>query len=166
MSLCPTCQQPASKRNGRDPRGRQKYACRSCRRTFTAATTSAFSGYRWPSDVILTAVRWYLAYPLSSRQVLELLAERGIDVSHRTILDWVQAFGPQLAAEVRRRRHPVGRWSQLSIRSGVVCVEIPERPPHVALDAVDAAPSLIAYRFPALSKFPNSSPEPAAVQQL
>jgi transposase-like protein len=109
MSLCPTCQQPASKRNGRDPRGRQKYACRSCRRTFTAATTSAFSGYRWPSDVILTAVRWYLAYPLSSRQVLELLAERGIDVSHRTILDWVQAFGPQLAAEVRRRRHPVGR---------------------------------------------------------
>jgi putative transposase len=61
--------------------------------------------------VILTAVRWYLAYPLSSRQVLELLAERGIDVSHRTILDWVQAFGPRLADEVRRQRRPVGkRW--------------------------------------------------------
>jgi transposase-like protein len=59
--------------------------------------------------VILTAVRWYLAYPLSSRQVLELLAERGIDVSHRTVLNWVQAFGPQLAAEVRRRRHPIGK---------------------------------------------------------
>jgi putative transposase len=54
-------------------------------------------------------VRWYLAYPLSSRQVLELLAERGIDVSHRTVLDWVQTFGPRLAAEVRRRRRPVGR---------------------------------------------------------
>ena len=101
----------SSKRNGFDRRGRQKYACRLCRRTFTEATTSAFSGYRWPKDVILTAVRWYLAYPLSSRQVLELLAERGIDVSHRTILDWVQAFGPQLAAEVHRRRRPVGkRW--------------------------------------------------------
>ena len=111
MPLCPLCQQPASTRNGRDPRGRQKYACRSCRRTFTETTTSAFSGYRWPSDIILTAVRWYLAYPLSSRQVLELLAERGIDVSHRTILDWVQAFGPQLAAGVRRGRRPVGsRW--------------------------------------------------------
>jgi putative transposase len=59
--------------------------------------------------VILTAVRWYLAYPLSSRQILELLAERGIDVSHRTVLNWVQVFGPQLAAEVRRRRRPVGR---------------------------------------------------------
>src|SRR5919205_880565 len=112
MPLCPMCQQPASKRNGRDPRGRQKYACRSCRRTFTEATASAFSGYRWPRDVILTAVRWYLAYPLSSRQVRELLAERGIDVSHRTILDWVQAFGPQLAAQVRRHRRPVGRrWT-------------------------------------------------------
>src|SRR5919198_18366 len=111
MPSCPACQQPATKRNGRDRRGRQKYVCRPCRRTFTENTASAFSGYRWPRDVILTAVRWYLAYPLSSRQVLELLAERGIDVWHRTILEWVQAFGPQLAAEVRRGRRPVGsRW--------------------------------------------------------
>jgi putative transposase len=111
MPLCPDCQQPASKRNGLDRRGRQKHACRACKRTFTENTASAFSGYRWPADIILTAVRWYLAYPLSSRQVLELLAERGINVSHRTVLNWVQAFGPQLAAEVRRRRRPVGkRW--------------------------------------------------------
>jgi transposase-like protein len=109
MPPCPSCQQPASKRNGRDRRGRQKYACRGCRRTYTEDTSSAFSGYRWPADVILAAVRWYLAYPLSSRQVLELLAERGIDVSHRTVLNWVQVFGPQLAAEVRHRRHPIGK---------------------------------------------------------
>jgi transposase-like protein len=56
------------------------------------------------------AVRWCLAYPLSSRQVLELLAERCIDVSHRTILTWSQVFGPLLAAEVRRRRRVGGRW--------------------------------------------------------
>src|ERR1700730_11773381 len=109
MPPCPTCQQPASKRNGRDRRSRQKYACRPCRRTFTKNTVSVFSGYRWPVDVILTAVRWYLAYPLSSRQVVELLAERGVDVSHRTVLTWVQTFGPQLAVEVRRRRRGVGR---------------------------------------------------------
>src|SRR5438128_7305722 len=109
MPSCPSCQRPAPKRNGFDRRGRQKYACRRCRRTFTEHTGSAFSSYRWPADVILTAVRWYLAYPLSSRQVLELLAERGIDVSHRTILNWVQAFGPLLAAEVRRHRRRVGR---------------------------------------------------------
>jgi transposase-like protein len=46
----------ATKRNGRDRRSRQKYACRACRRTFTENTVSAFSGYRWPGDVILTAV--------------------------------------------------------------------------------------------------------------
>jgi transposase-like protein len=109
MPPCPACQQPASKRNGRDRRGRQKFACRPCRRSFTENTVSAFSGYRWPRDVIVMAVRWYLAYPLSSRQVLELLAERGIDVSHRTVLNWVQTFGPQLAAEVRRHRRRVGR---------------------------------------------------------
>jgi transposase-like protein len=111
MPSCPTCQQPATKRNGRDRRGRQKYVGRPCRRTFTENSASAFSGYRWPADVILTAVRWYVAYPLSSRQVLELLAERGIDVSHRTVLNWVQPFGPRLADAVRRLRHPVGkRW--------------------------------------------------------
>src|SRR6266852_2821122 len=109
MPLCPACLQPASKRNGRDRRSRQKYACRPCWRTFTENTMSAFSSYRWPRDVIVIAVRWYLAYPLSSRQVLELLAERGIDVSHRTILNWVQTFGPQLAAEVRHHRRRIGR---------------------------------------------------------
>jgi putative transposase len=56
------------------------------------------------------AVRWYLAYPPSSRQVLELLAERGIDVSHRMILTWAQVFGPLLAAGVRRRRQVGRRW--------------------------------------------------------
>ena len=86
------------------------YACRPCRRTCTENTVSAFSGYRWPRDVIVMAVRWYLAYPLSSRRVLELLAERGIDVSHRTILTWSQVFGPLLAAEVRRRRRVGKRW--------------------------------------------------------
>src|SRR5437763_5909639 len=110
MPSCPSCQRPAPKRNGFDRRGRQKYACRRCRRTFTEHTGSAYSGYRWPRDVIVMAVRWYLAYPLSSRQVLELLAERGIDVSHRTILSWVQVFGPLLAAELRRRRCVGKRW--------------------------------------------------------
>jgi len=107
MPPCPTCQQPATKRNGRDRRSRQKYACRQCRRTFTENTSSAFSGYRWPRDIIVMAVRWYLAYPLSSRQVLELLAERGIDVSHRTILTW--ATGVRAVAGRRSPTSSSGR---------------------------------------------------------
>src|SRR5438270_177955 len=46
------------------------------------------------------AVRWYLRHPLSATSVMELLAERGIDVSNRTVLRWVQAFGPQLALKL------------------------------------------------------------------
>ena len=57
------------------------------------------------------AVRWYLAHPLSATSVMVLLAERGIDVSTRTVLRWVQTFGPLLAAEVRKhRRRPGTRW--------------------------------------------------------
>jgi len=59
--------------------------------------------------MILMAVRWYLRHPLSATSVMELLAERGVDVSNRTVLRWVQAFGPQLAAEARKHRRPLGR---------------------------------------------------------
>ena len=108
MPPCAVCQQPASKRDGRDPFGRQRYACHRCGRDFTAQSGSAFAGYRWPSEVILLAVRWSLSHPLSATSVMELLAERGIDVSRRTVLRWVQTFGPLLAAEVRKHRRPLG----------------------------------------------------------
>ena len=108
MPPCPVCQQPASKRDGFDAAGRQRYAGHVCGRDFTAHSASAFAGYRWPAEVILLAVRWSLSHSLSATSVMELLAERGIDVSKRTILRWVQTFGPLLAAEVRRHRRPLG----------------------------------------------------------
>src|SRR5919107_1346991 len=112
MSTCPSCQHPATKRDGYDAAGRQRSPCRPCYRDFTAHSTSAFSGYRWPPDVILMAVRWYCSLPLSAAQVVRLLAERHIDVTARTVLNWVQTFGPQLAAVLRRHRRRVGRkWT-------------------------------------------------------
>ena len=96
MPTCPTCQQSHPKRDGHTPSGRQRYACRSCRRDFMGHSGSAFSGYRFPPEVILTALRWYFSYALSAQQVMELLAERGLDVSRRTILRWAQALGPLL----------------------------------------------------------------------
>jgi transposase-like protein len=109
MIPCPSCQQPATKRDGYDKGGRQRYSCRPCHRDFTATSTSAFSGYRWPTDVILTAVRWYASYPLSATHVMQLLAERHIDVSARTVLNWVQTFGPQLAKALHNHRRRWGR---------------------------------------------------------
>ena len=112
MSTCPSCQHPATKRDGFDAFGRQRYHCCPCRRDFTAHSTSAFSGYRWPPDVILMAVRWYCSLPLSAAQVVRLLTERHIDVSARTVLNWVQTFGQQLAAVLRQPRRRVGRtWT-------------------------------------------------------
>jgi transposase-like protein len=72
---------------------------------------SAFIGFRFPSEVIVVAVRWYLRYGLSYRDVEELLAERGIAVDHVTVYRWVQRFTPLLADAARFARHaPGGRW--------------------------------------------------------
>jgi transposase, IS6 family len=61
--------------------------------------------------VIVLAVRWYLRFSLSYRDVEELLAERGIEVDHVTVYRWVLRFTPLLAEAARPCRHQVGdRW--------------------------------------------------------
>src|SRR5215203_5193644 len=76
-----------------------------------AATRSAFAGFRFPPDVIVLAVCWYLRFGLSYRDVQKLLAERGIEVDHVTIYRWVLRFTPLLADAARPCRHAVGdRW--------------------------------------------------------
>jgi IS6 family transposase len=72
---------------------------------------AAFVGFRFPPDVIVVAVRWYLRFGLSYRDVEEPLAERGVEVDHVTIYRWVQRFTPLLAEAARPCRHAVGdRW--------------------------------------------------------
>ena len=73
---------------------------------------SRFAGFRFPSEVITVAVRWYLRFGLSYRDVEELLAERGITVDHVTVYRWVQRFTPLLIDAARPCRHSPGdRWS-------------------------------------------------------
>jgi transposase, IS6 family len=55
---------------------------------------SAFAGFRFPPDVIVVAVRWYLRFGLSYRDVEELLVERGVEVDHVTVYRWVLRFTP------------------------------------------------------------------------
>jgi hypothetical protein len=77
----------------------------------TPLSRSAFAGFRFPPDVIVLAVRWYLRFGLSYRDVEELLTERGIKVDHFTVYRWVQRFTPLLAEAARPCRHTVGdRW--------------------------------------------------------
>jgi transposase-like protein len=73
---------------------------------------SAFAGFRFPPDVIVLAVRWYLRFGLSYRDVEELLTEQGVEVDHVTVYRWVLRFTPLLAEAARPCRHAVGdRWS-------------------------------------------------------
>jgi IS6 family transposase len=73
--------------------------------------SSAPAGYRFPREVIAVAVRWYLRYGLSYRDVEELLAERGVEVDHVTIYRWAHAFTAEFIDAARPARHATGdRW--------------------------------------------------------
>ena len=67
----------------------------------------SFKGAHFPPEVILMGVRWYLAYPLSTRHVEELMAERGVEVDHATINRWVIKYSPLLEEAFHRRKRPV-----------------------------------------------------------
>ncbi len=76
-----------------------------------SGSSSAFAGFRFPREVIAVAVRWYLRYGLSYRDVEELLAERGVTVDHVTVYRWVQRFTPEFIEAARFcRRAPGDRW--------------------------------------------------------
>jgi putative transposase len=64
-------------------------------------------GAHFAKDIILTCVRWYVAYPLSYRQIEELMQERGVAVDHATINRWVLKYSPQLEEAFHRHKRPV-----------------------------------------------------------
>src|SRR5215831_5413893 len=67
----------------------------------------SFKGAHFPHDIILMGVRWYVAYPLSTRHVEELMLARGVHVDHATINRWVVTYSPQLEEALHRRKRPV-----------------------------------------------------------
>ena len=85
-------------------------------------------GAHFPQEVILMGVRWYVAYPLSTRHEEELMEERGVEVDHSTINRWVIKYSPLLEEAFHRRKRPVwvswrmdetymkvkGQWRSLS----------------------------------------------------
>jgi transposase-like protein len=68
-------------------------------------TTISFARHQFPPDIIGHAVCLYLRFTLSFRDVEELLADRGLDLSYETVKRWVLKFGPMFAKELRRRGH-------------------------------------------------------------
>ena len=78
--------------------------------------SNPFRYFNSSAEVIRLVVMMYVRYPLSLRNVEDLLAERGIDMSHETVRFWWSRFGPMFAAEIRKKRvahmrgYPQWRW--------------------------------------------------------
>ena len=73
--------------------------------------TISFARHQFPSAIIRQAVWLYVRFTLRYRDVEDLLAERGLDISYETVRRWVLKFGPLFARELRRRRpRPTARW--------------------------------------------------------
>jgi putative transposase len=87
----------------------------------------SFKGAHFAKGIILTCVRWYVAYPLSYRQLEGMMQERGVVADHSTINRWVLKYSSQLEEAFHRRKRPVclswrrdetyikvkGKWSYL-----------------------------------------------------
>jgi putative transposase len=68
-----------------------------------------FKGSQFEREIILWAVRWDVAYPISYRQLEEMMGERGVTVEHSTLNRWVIKYAPEFEKVFRRRQRPVGR---------------------------------------------------------
>src|SRR5882672_7765149 len=80
-------------------------------KTLDPGVARALKRLHYPLEVILTCVRWYVAYPLSLRHLEEMMAERGIAVDHSTVHRWAIKLLPVLEKAFRRCKRAVGkRW--------------------------------------------------------
>jgi len=68
-----------------------------------------FKGSQFEKAIILWGVRWYVAYPISYRQLEEMMSERGVAVDHSTLNRWVIKYAPEIEKQFRRWQRPVGR---------------------------------------------------------
>jgi DDE domain len=77
-------------------------------KTTSPESPSLFKGRHFDSSVIILCVRWYITYKLSYRDLRDMMAERGIDLAHTTILRWVQHYVPEFDKKWNRFARPVG----------------------------------------------------------
>ncbi|CAB3770756.1 IS6 family transposase [Paraburkholderia humisilvae] len=79
-----------------------------------------FSGRHFDREIIILCVRWYLRYKLSLRDLVEMMAERGLSLAHTTIMRWVQRYTPEFVKRWNRFSSPTGQ----SWRVDETCLKI------------------------------------------
>ena len=81
------------------------------RRTASVRPDQSFKGRQFTAEVILWAVRWYLMFPISYRDLELMLADRGVNVDHTTVFRWIQAYAPEIEKRIRPHLRPSnGSW--------------------------------------------------------
>ena len=68
----------------------------------------SLQGWHFDQEIIVLCIRWYLAFKLSSRDLVQMMADRGIALAHTTILRWVQRYVPEFEKRWSRYARPVG----------------------------------------------------------
>ena len=76
--------------------------------TEPASTQDLFKGRHFDQGIIILCIRWYLTFKLSSRDLVQMMAERGIDLAHTTILRWVQHYVPDFEKRWNQYARVVG----------------------------------------------------------
>ena len=80
-----------------------------------------FEGRHFDREVIILCVRWYLRYKLSFRDLVEMMAERGLSLAHTTILRWVQRYAPEFVKRWNRFSHPAGQSRRVDETYEKIC---------------------------------------------
>ena len=99
MPVCPYCSSSDLTRDGHDQRGRVIRACRACGRHATSESTSLVAGHRFPRDIILLAVRYYLQLGAAAERIAGILADRGVDGDGQVLDCWLSRTRDLAAAE-------------------------------------------------------------------
>jgi len=94
---------------------------------------AAFDGRHFDREIIVLCVRWYLRYKLSLRDLVEMMAERGLSLAHTTIMRWVKRFTPEFVRRWNRFGIPAGRswcvdetYLSVSRTQAEVCDAVPK----------------------------------------
>ena len=81
------------------------------RRVASAKSDQFFKGRQFTAEVILRAVRWYLMFPISYRDLELMLTDRGVEIAHTILFRWVQTYAPEIEKRIRPHLRPSnGSW--------------------------------------------------------
>jgi IS6 family transposase len=87
------------------------------RRVAQVRPDQPIKGRQFTAEVILWAVRWYLMFPISYRDLELMLADRGVTVDHTTIFRWIQAYAPEIEKRIRPHLRPSNGRGRLTKRT-------------------------------------------------